>query len=74
MPDPYPIDATHDPALRSWVPGAQSGDFPVQNLPYGMFSHAGEPARPGVAIGDAILCLRGAAEHGLIPHRTLFAA
>ena len=26
-----------DPALRSWVPGANNpdGDFPIQNLPYG---------------------------------------
>jgi fumarylacetoacetase len=51
-------DHTHDPALRSWVESAnQPGcDFPIQNLPLGVFQAPGE-ARPrlGVAIGDSIL-------------------
>ena len=59
-------DATHDPALRSWVPSAnQPGtDFPIQNLPYGRFRRKGhdEPWRIGVAIGDQVLDLRLARE------------
>ncbi|MFO1327797.1 MAG: fumarylacetoacetase [Rubrivivax sp.] len=59
-------DATHAPALRSWVASANDGatDFPVQNLPYGRFRRAGsdEPWRIGVAIGDQVLDLRLAAE------------
>ena len=52
------IDATHDIALRSWVGSAQGHpDFPVQNLPYGIFAPNGGAARPGVAIGDRILDL-----------------
>lgn len=52
------IDATHDPELRSWVPSAQGHpEFPIQNLPLGVFSHNDEKARPGVAIGDRILDL-----------------
>ena len=43
------IDATHDPALRSWVESANApdSDFPVQNLPLGRFRLAGadEPQR-----------------------------
>ena len=37
------LDATHDPALRSWVPSANDGmtDFPLQNLPYGRFRRRG---------------------------------
>jgi hypothetical protein len=32
------IDDTHDPALRSWVPGADGhAVFPIQNLPHGVF-------------------------------------
>jgi fumarylacetoacetase len=58
-------DATHDPALRSWVPSANltDSDFPVQNLPLGRFRpRAGEgqphsPWRAGVAIGDQVLDL-----------------
>ena len=57
------IDATHDPKLRSWVASAnQAGcDFPIQNLPFGRFSHGADAApRIGVAIGDRILDLRRA--------------
>ena len=59
-------DATHDPALLSWVESANDPhtDFPVQNLPYGRFRRKGsdEPLRVGVAIGDQVLDLRLAAE------------
>lgn len=62
------IDETHDPARSSWVEGADGHpDFPVQNLPYGIFSPAGGEARAGVAIGDHIFDLKGAAEAGLLP-------
>jgi len=54
-------DETHDPNRRSWVAGADGhADFPVQNLPYGIFSAEGRESRPGVAIGDRILDLREA--------------
>jgi fumarylacetoacetase len=44
--------------LVSWVDGAEPGsDFPVQNLPLGIFSEAKGRRRPGVAIGDYILDL-----------------
>lgn len=52
------IDATHDPALRSWVESAnQPGvDFPIQNLPYGTYARKGEEhTRLGVAIGEMVL-------------------
>lgn len=52
------IDQTHDPKLRSWVESANRPgcDFPIQNLPVGVFQAPGETrARPGVAIGDLIL-------------------
>jgi len=59
-------DKTNDPSLRSWVPGAEPGsDFPVQNLPLGIFSTDGE-RRAGVAIGDYVLDLAAIADAGLI--------
>ena len=62
MGGPGAIDETHDPALRSWVEGADGHpDFPIQNLPLGVFAPEGEAARPGVAIGDAILDLQATA-------------
>ncbi|MFC4277062.1 fumarylacetoacetase [Achromobacter aloeverae] len=54
------LNETHDPTLRSWVPGADDADsdFPLQNLPYGTFRHTdAEPWRAGVAIGRHILDL-----------------
>jgi fumarylacetoacetase len=62
------IDETHDPALTSWVGGANGhADFPIQNLPYGIFSPQGGRPRLGVAIGDRVLDLAAAAEAGLLP-------
>jgi fumarylacetoacetase len=52
------VNETHDPARTSWVASAQGNtDFPIQNLPLGVFRRAGhqEPATVGVAIGDQIL-------------------
>jgi len=57
------LNATHDPKLRSWVTSANEagGDFPIQNLPFGRFSHSPDSMpRIGVAIGDRILDLRKA--------------
>lgn len=49
-------DFTHDPAAQSWVKSAQGHmDFPVQNLPLGVFSPRDGAPRGGVAIGDEIL-------------------
>jgi len=57
------IDETHDPSRVSWVRGAQPGtDFPVQNLPLGIFSEAKGLRRPGVAIGDYVLDLTSIAD------------
>ena len=57
------MDETHDPSRVSWVSGAEPGsDFPVQNLPLGIFSEAKGMRRPGVAIGDYILDLTAAAD------------
>ncbi|HUG76901.1 MAG TPA: fumarylacetoacetase [Burkholderiales bacterium] len=55
------MDDTHDPNLRSWVESANApeAEFPIQNLPFGIFRCKGrrEDARGGVAIGDQILDL-----------------
>jgi fumarylacetoacetase len=56
------------PELKSWVESANQPDcdFPIQNLPYGVFKTAGASARAGVAIGDRILDLAVLAEAGLL--------
>jgi fumarylacetoacetase len=55
-------DETHDPARTSWVASAQGSDFPIQNLPLGIFSETKGRRRPGVAIGDYIVDLAAIAD------------
>lgn len=54
--------------LTSWVTSANTADapFPLNNLPYGVFSTADSDPRCGVAIGDMILDVAAAEEAGLI--------
>jgi fumarylacetoacetase len=47
----------NDPTLRSFIPVDPASDFPIQNLPYGVFSANGLAPRVGVAIGDYVLDL-----------------
>lgn len=53
----------------SWVESANDGHthFPLQNLPYGVFSANGQTPRVGVAIGDQVLDLAALDEAGLLP-------
>jgi fumarylacetoacetase len=61
------LNATHDPARRSWVPSASDpgGDFPIQNLPFGVFRRQGGEAQGGVAIGDRVFDLKAGLAAGL---------
>ena len=65
-----PVDATHDPGLESWVESAndRACDFPIQNLPLGVFRRVGSTRLPaiGVAIGDQVLDLRACFDLGLL--------
>lgn len=54
------------PDLQSWVNVPADSDYPIQNLPFGIFSIADRSPRPGVAIGDQILDLHAVAERGLL--------
>lgn len=61
------VNETHDPALQSWVESANvpGNDFPIQNLPFGVFRAEGLAAeRVGVAIGDQILDVFASNEAG----------
>jgi fumarylacetoacetase len=62
------LDETHDPAQRSWIAAAnaQGADFPIQNLPYGVFTTGDSAPRCGVAIGDLILDLAAIEAAGLL--------
>jgi fumarylacetoacetase len=61
-------DDTLAPALTSWVESANdpAADFPIQNLPFGVFRLAtGERRRIGIAIGEQILDLDACVHLGL---------
>src|ERR1700689_1540853 len=65
------IDETHDAKRQSWVASANGhADFPLQNLPLGVFTPPGQTApdtrpRGGIAIGDKIFDIRAALAAGL---------
>ena len=45
-------------SLKCFIEGSETTDFPIENLPYGVFSTAADPThRIGVAIGDCVLDL-----------------
>lgn len=56
------------PLMQSWVASANTTetDFPLNNLPLGVFSRGSSPPRCGVAIGDMILDVTGMEEVGLL--------
>src|SRR5262245_46786000 len=62
----YSINETHDPNLKSWVETANEPftDFPIQNLPFGVFTRGEDDELPsiGVAIGDQVLDLSALSE------------
>jgi fumarylacetoacetase len=66
-----------DPSRKSWVESAAGAtDFPIQNLPFGVFSTDGEAesGRVGVAIGDQILDVTAALDEDLIAEEGRIAA
>ena len=64
------LDETHDAQVESWVESAneKDSDFPLQNLPFGVFRRreAGAKPKTGVAIGDRVLDLAGMRSEGLL--------
>ena len=69
------LDQTHDPARKSWVASANGhADFPIQNLPFGVFDAGDGRRRGGVAIGDSILDLGALQSAGLLSGEAAVAA
>ena len=52
------MDETHDSKLRSWVDVTEDSDFPIQNIPFGVYSpKGGGDLHVATAIGNYILDL-----------------
>lgn len=60
------VQECNDPRLKSWVEVPPGSDFPIQNLPFGIFSRAGLEPGAGIAIGDHILNLALLHQHGFL--------
>ncbi|MCB0578209.1 MAG: fumarylacetoacetase [Phaeodactylibacter sp.] len=58
------MSRTNDPNLKSWVEVPPGSDFPIQNLPFGIFKTPGLTPRLCTAIGDYVADLQVLAEHG----------
>ena len=56
----------NDPTLKSWIEVPNDSDFPIQNLPFGIFSTEKKSKRVGVAIGELILDLATLKELGYL--------
>lgn len=52
---------------QSWVDVPAGSDFPLENLPYGLFD-AGSGARIGVAVGDDVVDVTALADAGMVGH------
>jgi fumarylacetoacetase len=61
----------NDPALTSWVEVSPGSDFPIQNLPFGIFRTDKSQPRACTAIGEYIVDLACLLENGYFRHLAL---
>ncbi|HAE34400.1 MAG TPA: fumarylacetoacetase, partial [Bacteroidetes bacterium] len=60
------MSRANDPGLQSWISVPEESDFPIQNLPFGIFQTDGLSPRVGVAIGDQVLDLAALNRDGFL--------
>jgi fumarylacetoacetase len=51
---------------KSWVEGSENTEFPIQNIPFGIYSTASKTPRIGTAIGNKVLDINQLAVSGLL--------
>ena len=61
----------NDPTLKSWITVPDNSDFPIQNLPFGIFKTSSLSARAGVAIGEWVVDLYFLLTDGFLDTLTL---
>ncbi|MGB0392011.1 MAG: fumarylacetoacetase, partial [Salibacteraceae bacterium] len=57
---------SNNPQLKSWVEIKEGSDFPIQNLPFGIFSVGNGDKKVGVALGDYVIDLAELSELGYL--------
>ena len=60
------MSRANNPELKSWLEVKPESDFPIQNIPFGIFKTNEQTPRVGIAIGEYILDLNAIAEAGLL--------
>lgn len=55
-----------DPLLKSWIEVNRESDFPIQNIPFGIFTAPGRPARAATRIGNTVIDLYALSHHGFL--------
>lgn len=58
------MDKTNNPQLRSWIEVEVGSDFPIQNLPLGIFRLPGKLPSAGTRIGNTVISLHALAKRG----------
>jgi fumarylacetoacetase len=58
------MNQTKNVLLRSWIDIGQNCDFPIQNIPFGIFSSGDGAPRPATRIGDTVVDLSVLADFG----------
>jgi len=56
----------NDPSIKSWIEVEKDSDFPIQNIPFGIFSPEGKSPRPATIIGETVIDLSVLAEEGFL--------
>ncbi len=52
--------------LKSWIEVGKESDFPIQNIPFGIFKTPGGSARAATRIGDTVIDLNALAQQGFL--------
>lgn len=58
--------ASNNPKLKSWFNVPENSDFPIQNLPFGIFSKSGSEKMVGIALGDHVIDVFELAKAGIL--------
>jgi fumarylacetoacetase len=71
-----PVDETHEAQVESWIESANlpDADFPIQNLPFGVFRRKNQEPRVGTAIGSFVLDVAAAGKEAALDGFALLAA
>ncbi len=58
------MNKANNPSIKSWIKVEKNSDFPIQNIPFGIFSPTDKSPRPGTIIGNTVIDLSVLVEEG----------